>query len=59
MRTVLSSSAAEDSGGKGDNRFEKVEDGVDRDAKEPKGQRQEPDDRIQDERQKGQRPTED
>jgi hypothetical protein len=59
MGTVLFSSAPEDSGGKRDDRFEKVEDGMDRDTKKPKGQRQEPDNGIQDERQQGQRPTDD
>jgi len=59
MGMVLSSSASQDSGRKGDDRFEKVENGVDRDPQEAKRQGQEPDKGIQNERQQGQRPTED
>jgi hypothetical protein len=38
MGTVLFSSASQDSRWKGDDGFEKVEDSVDRDAEESKGQ---------------------
>jgi hypothetical protein len=58
MGIALFSPASQDSRWKGDDRFEKVEDGVDRDAEESKGQREEPDDGVQDERQQGQRPAE-
>jgi hypothetical protein len=54
----LFSPAAKNPGRKGDDRFEQVEDGADRDPKEPKGQQEEPDYWIKNERQKGQRPAE-
>ena len=56
-RDWLLFSASQDSGREGDNRLEEVKDGIDCNPEEAKGQRQEPDEGIQDERQEGQGPT--